>query len=462
MRLNIKPLLITMLLSLVVLTGCNPEMRKVDPGKGSAPMLIGPGVVDNHTPYTIALHCLKNQIINAGLDKQKKRVAVGKFPDYTGKISDRDGGYRVTQGAALMVSSALGVFKKFVQQAERVDTSVYQFELALANEKLVGDRATYKLPNGDRLNYRPKLSGSVLGSQYYVTGGVTELNYNISSNGAELGVAGIYGGYRTYTLSVGVDMRLVRTTSMEVVETTTLMKHITGYETKLGAFRFFGSELFDLNLGEKNDEPFQMGVRAVIEMAVMEMIAYLYNVNPGYCIAESEALFAAESQKTLRDPAGQARKIKYMTTAALADTIEPVQKKSVRRISSAKKAPATRLPRRSEAPAKRVSYGGACAVGTQKKPLYQSQIIDPLTPGFYVQLASFKTVASNQKELRCLKERHPELTRGKSFVIAKTRIRGGSERRVLLSGPMNSTEAGRYCSAVKKKGLDCFVRQVSG
>jgi len=87
----------------------------------------------------------------------------------------------------------------------------------------------------------PYFGGSITKSDYYIVGGITELNYDIRSGGIETGVNSVGPKARTYTQSVALDLRIVDTRSLLVVRTVSLTKQFTGYETGFGIFRFFGS-----------------------------------------------------------------------------------------------------------------------------------------------------------------------------------------------------------------------------
>ena len=96
---------------------------------------------------------------------------------------------------------------------ERFDTSVAEMELKYANNKLIGDD---QHPNPQAGDFRKIMAGSIPGSDYYIVGGITELNFNIRSenaNGDGGGTAtnattGTAGG-SMYVMNVGLDMRLV-------------------------------------------------------------------------------------------------------------------------------------------------------------------------------------------------------------------------------------------------------------
>ncbi|MFC3216954.1 hypothetical protein [Comamonas sp. JC664] len=51
-----------------------------------------------------------------------------------------------------------------------------------------------------------------------------------------------------------------------------------------GIFRFFGSNLFDINAGSKDLEPVQLGVRTTLEQGVLELISTVTQTPAGPCM----------------------------------------------------------------------------------------------------------------------------------------------------------------------------------
>ena len=229
-------------------------------------------VTANPTPYSDGLVCMGHYARQSGY--RAPRIAVGRILDYTGK-ADLEGGRRVTQGASLMAISAFA--KSGARLVERFDTSVSELELKYANNKLIGDE--------DPDNFRKITAGSIPGSDFYLVGGITELNYNIRSVGAEAFVGdtdamdpkGSFGG-KLYVINVGLDLRLVDTETLEVVDVISYQKQIIGREVSLGIFDFANGNVFDVGVGGRAQEPIQLAVRSVIERAVLEMMANLYAV----------------------------------------------------------------------------------------------------------------------------------------------------------------------------------------
>ncbi len=238
----------------------------------------GSPVTANPTPYSAGLVCLGDYARAANLGQPK--IAVGRILDYTGK-EDFEGGRRVTQGASLMAISAFA--KAGARLVERFDTSVSELELKYANNKLIGDEIENE--------YRRIHAGSIPGSDFYLVGGITELNANLRSVGIDgfIGDRDVedpkgVGGAKMYVINVGLDLRLVETKTLEVVDVISYQKQIIGREVSLGVFDFANNNVFDIGAGERALEPIQLAVRSVIERAVLEMTANLYGVSgPEVC-----------------------------------------------------------------------------------------------------------------------------------------------------------------------------------
>lgn len=242
-------------------------------------------VTSNPTPYSTALYCLADYARRYSLPSP--RMAVGRISDYTGSISS-DGGRQITQGASLMAVSALG--KAGARVVERYDTSISELELRYANNRLIGDEGADQPTDA---NYRRILAGQVPGSDFYLVGGITEVNFNIRSAGFDAGVgetdserpgSGLVQG-KIYVMNVALDLRLVQTTTLEVVDVISYQKQIVGREISAGVFDFLNGNVFDISAGTGGMEPVQLAVRALIERATLEMMANLYGApGPEVCL----------------------------------------------------------------------------------------------------------------------------------------------------------------------------------
>ena len=290
---------LAVVIAAVALGGCISPIP-TESGRYTSP-IGGSPVISNETPYSSALRCLSRYTANRPL-----RVAVGQIADYTGKVEADNSGRKLTQGAALMAMSALS--KAGVPLVERFDTSVAEMELKYANNKLIGDDKPDA--SGD---FRKIMAGSIAGSNYYLVGGITELNFNIRSEGANAdgggtatsAVKGTIGG-SMYVMNVGLDLRLVDTTTLEVVDVISYQKQIIGRQISAGVFDFLGQTFFDASVGESALEPIQLAVRSVIERATLEIISRLYRTPQTACTAnlgtDSDPLADATDRRPMQYP----------------------------------------------------------------------------------------------------------------------------------------------------------------
>lgn len=286
-RVTAKTMGVLVLAAAVMLTGC-VSVGAHRYAADEAPVVTGSRVRANVTPLEDAFPCMAQYIgtRNRILHKAPLSIAVGDVKDYTGRYSQAEGS-TITQGGALMVYSALGKLGGAVQLAERFDTRIAELELAYMDRRQLGDGSRHVVTdnNGKQaVPWLPYYGGSILQSDYYIIGGITELNYNIQSGGFEFAINNSGVKARTYTMNVGIDLRIVDTHTLRVVKTVSLEKQITGYEVGAGTFRFFGNRLFDVNMGSKNQEPLQLGVRTVLEEGVLELVGAVTEVSPARCL----------------------------------------------------------------------------------------------------------------------------------------------------------------------------------
>jgi len=263
------------------LTACGTSVPKVSmEGNYAKPIGTAP-VTANPTDYSAALVCLNQYARQNRI--AAPRVAIGRIADYTGKEESDGSGRKVTQGASLLAMTAFA--KAGMPMVERFDTSVSEFELKYSNNKLISDRpaAGADVP----VDYRRILAGQVPGSDFYVVGGITELNYNIRSAGidayaGDADTTGLKGNFkrRVFVMNIALDLRLVNTRTLEVVDVVAYQKQVVGREISLGVFDFLNGNLFDISGGKGALEPIQLAVRALIERSVVEFSANLYGM-PG-------------------------------------------------------------------------------------------------------------------------------------------------------------------------------------
>ncbi len=292
------PTAVALTMILLSVSGC-ASIKLEQVGPGEAPTVLGPPVRDNFTPMNPALACLANEIAQA--NQPKLTIAVDDIKDYTGKY-DINEGNAITQGGALMVMSALGKLNGTVNIADRFNTNVGQMELSFLNQRELGDGTNHTIGAGDQAKmvpWIPYYGGSVIGSDYYITGGITELNYNIQSGGAQFQIDQVGPKARVFTEDVGIDLEIVDTRTLLVVKTVSLEKQITGFEVGFDIFRFFNSDLYDLDIGNKSQEPLQLAVRTVLEEGVVDLVSSVTNVSGQTCIDAAHDWIPAKSQAQL-------------------------------------------------------------------------------------------------------------------------------------------------------------------
>lgn len=211
-------------------------------------------VTSNDTPYS---QCLK------GLDRIKANnlptFAVGEVADKTGQFNyDSNGnGHALTQGVSEMVISALAKTGK-TNLVERLDLRIPLAEVKLSEQ--------------GRLTRSQEEYGKLPASDFIVVGALTELNYNIVSGGGQLFIKGMGGGARMVVINVALDLRVINSKNFKISYVSSLQKQIYGYEVEANVFRFFGDTLIEFDAGMIRNDPLQLGVRSVVEMAVYQIM----------------------------------------------------------------------------------------------------------------------------------------------------------------------------------------------
>jgi curli biogenesis system outer membrane secretion channel CsgG len=245
-------------------------------------------VTSNPTPYSAALGCLAQYAVANNL--ASPRIAIGRIEDRTGKEEADGSGRKITQGASHMAMSAFA--KSGARLVNRYDTSVSELELKYANNKLITDDVAAQ--RGQANDYRKIYAGQVQGSDFNLTGGITEVNFNIRSTGGDAAggeqqATGLKArlGSRVFVMNVAIDLQLNDTVTQEVVDVISYQKQIVGYEVGVGLFDFLNGNVFDLSAGEGGLEPVQLAVRSMVERATVEIMANLYGApGPEICLRD--------------------------------------------------------------------------------------------------------------------------------------------------------------------------------
>ncbi|MDO9499032.1 CsgG/HfaB family protein [Falsiroseomonas sp.] len=259
---------------LISLGACAEQTLRRQTPEGT-PLLQGPAVGGNGTPLDTAFTCFAGRL--AERPGGALAVGVGEVRDFTGKSSINEGA-TITQGGSLMVMSALGKLGRGVRIHERFDPRVGELELIYTDRRQLGDGRAYNVPEGNRTRqvpWLPYMGGSILQSQYYIVGGITEVNWSIQSGGFSARVNGVGPRARSFVMSIAADLRIVDTRSLVVAHTVSLQKQVIGHEIDADVFRFFGDRFFDVNIGTRNLEPVQLAVRVALELGVLELVSHV-------------------------------------------------------------------------------------------------------------------------------------------------------------------------------------------
>jgi len=267
----------------VCLSGCSGWQNVLKAPDEEAVVVTGPTPHRNQTPMAQALACLHSAVPSS----RNFRIGVSELVDGTGAIEGGSQNGRVfSQRPDYMM--IVGLKSAGVDLVNRSSVNVAEWEMAKAMEQKLGDGHKVMMDQ-TAVAFRPISAGQILGSNYYLTGAVTELNWNIDSKVAEASVYGIGAGARTYRISIAVDVMVTNTLSTQVVHARSYKKQLFGYETNAGAFRFIENnqllayglqgalmtkalQTFEANIGDKQNEPTQTALRWVIELAAYDVV----------------------------------------------------------------------------------------------------------------------------------------------------------------------------------------------
>ena len=126
-------------------------------------------------------------------------------------------------------------------------------EYVLADNRLISDAPKDR---AGRRPYRAVVTGQMSGTDYYLTGGITELNTNIRTTQAN--VSGARDGSNakigaasgsTYVMNIAIDLRLIDTQTLDVVDIVSYQKQVVGRQVGVGLYAFFGDNVLGVNVG---------------------------------------------------------------------------------------------------------------------------------------------------------------------------------------------------------------------
>ena len=267
------------ILGLIALAACTTPPDVTGSQMGSVSPIKGPSPQRTSTPVKEALQCV-GKYRNKGQDL---RLAIGDIVDGTGARTFTDGASTLLpQRPDMMFTVAM--HDTGLKILNRNATKVAEWEMVQSMEKRLGEGRKTKVDDKE-FAYRPVEAGSMLGSTHYVTGALTEVNWNIYSSEVKNNIAGGFQKEKEYYISVAVDLMVTDTRTTEITLARSYTKQIVGKELSNGLFRFFDIgdqsagigplELFDSSAGAQSNEPVQNAVRWLMATAAYDIASTL-------------------------------------------------------------------------------------------------------------------------------------------------------------------------------------------
>ncbi|MFW5988405.1 MAG: CsgG/HfaB family protein [bacterium] len=189
--------------------------------------------------------------------EEKIPIAIYGIEDRTGK-RDISGSAVITQGATDMMITALQRSGQF----KILDRSILA---DFMNEQ--------NLITQDRIESgEGAVIGKMSGSKYIITGSITEYQIDKKSGGLGISIGG-KGGQQEYAVaSCALDLRVVDTTTAEVMWARSFKKEIQGKKLSFQLFSFMGNNIVEFESGRGKQEVINFVVRTIIEESVFELV----------------------------------------------------------------------------------------------------------------------------------------------------------------------------------------------
>ncbi len=189
--------------------------------------------------------------------EEKPALAVYSITDNTGQMKDM-GSSVVTQGATDMLITALQRSRQF-QVLDRAGFNDFMNEQNLQTEN--------RLSAGEG-----PMVGEMTGADYIIDGSITEYQVDKKTGGIGLSIGGL-GGSKEYALATtAIDLRLVETTSGEVVWAESFKGEIEGERVGVETFSFMGDNIVEFETGRGEQEVINLVIRTLLEEAVFEIV----------------------------------------------------------------------------------------------------------------------------------------------------------------------------------------------
>ena len=204
------------------------------------------------------------RLLSLPVPEKRIPVAVYELRDKTGQLKDDQLAARkstaVSQGASEMLLTALDRSRQF-RVLDRVTFKHLMTEQDLRGKKRLIENDPY-----------PEIN-KLIGAKYIIAGAITEYNCDVITMGGGLKIAGIGGKTKFARATAAIDLRVVDTTTGEVVKTLSMRDRIIGTMVGLNLFSFLRTkDLFEFEAGRARQEPINLVVRRLIETMVYELV----------------------------------------------------------------------------------------------------------------------------------------------------------------------------------------------
>jgi len=206
------------------------------------------------------------KLLSLPVPEKRIPVAVYALWDKTGQLKDDQLGMAarkstaVSQGASEMLITALDRSRQF-KLLDRVTFKNLMTEQDLRGKKRLAANDPY-----------PEIN-KLIGAKYIIEGAITEYNCDVITAGGGLKIAGIGGKTKFARATAAIDLRVIDTTTGEVVKTLSMRDRIIGTMVGLNLFSFLRTkDLFEFEAGRARQEPINLVVRRLIETMVYELV----------------------------------------------------------------------------------------------------------------------------------------------------------------------------------------------
>jgi curli biogenesis system outer membrane secretion channel CsgG len=113
--------------------------------------------------------------------------------------------------------------------------------------------------------------GELTGADYIMEGAVTEYQVDKKSGGLGIAIGGVGATDQYAVASTAIDLRLLNTTTGEVVWAKSLKREITGEKIGLQLFSFIGNNIVEIETGRGKQEVINLVIRTLLEEAVFKL-----------------------------------------------------------------------------------------------------------------------------------------------------------------------------------------------